>query len=388
MSPIKGSASFIFQNFSFLDFVPIGAFILRDDYSVIFWNSCVERWSGISKESILGTSILDHFPNLKKHQYSNRINAIFDGGPPAIFSSKLHKHLISCPIVDGGFQTHQTIVTAIQDKENDVTYALFTLQDLTDANKQISKFKAIKTKLANKESELKNTLLEVNKANEELERFAYVVSHDMKAPLRGIHNLITWIQEDLDGTSGEASENLKLLQAQGERMTSMIDAILNYSKVTSGPLKMEEVDVQELLNEIISELAIPSKFLVKFSTKLPVFISHRTKLKQVFSNLISNAIKYHNRPNGLIEISASKKDEEFEFVVTDDGPGIAPKYHKRIFEIFKTIEGESKKKSSGVGLAIVAKIVKDFRGTLVVESDVGKGASFKFTHPKIKCEMS
>jgi PAS domain S-box-containing protein len=148
MSPIKGSASFISQNFSFLDFVPIGAFILRNDYSVVFWNSCVERWTGISKESILGTSILDHFPNLKKHQYSNRINAIFDGGPPAIFSSKLHKYLISCPIVGGGFQTHQTIVTAIQDKENDVTYALFTLQDLTDANNQISKFKDIKTKLA------------------------------------------------------------------------------------------------------------------------------------------------------------------------------------------------------------------------------------------------
>ena len=148
MSPIKGSPSFISQNFSFLDFVPIGDFILRDDYSVVFWNSCVARWAGISKESILGTSILDHFPDLKKDLYSNRINAIFDGGPPAIFSSKLHKYLISCPIVGGGFQTHQTIVTAIQDKENDVTYALFTLQDLTDANNQISKFKDIKTKLA------------------------------------------------------------------------------------------------------------------------------------------------------------------------------------------------------------------------------------------------
>ena len=381
MSRIEQSASFISQNFSFLDFVPIGAFILRDDYSVIFWNSCVERWSGISKESILGTSILDHFPNLKKHQYSNRINAIFDGGPPAIFSSKLHKHLISCPIVDGGFQTHQTIVTAIQDKENDVTYALFTLQDLTDANKQISKFKAIKTKLANKESELENTVLEVSNAYEELERFAYVVSHDLKAPLRGMHNLINWIQEDLKGTS-EASENLKLLQDQGDRMAGMIGAILNYSKETSGPLKMEKVDVQDLLNEIFDELTIPFEFAIKFSTQLPVIISHRTKLKQVFSNLISNAVNYHDRPNGLIGIAANEKDKEYEFVVTDDGPGISPKYHKRIFEIFKTIETDSQKKSSGVGLAIVAKIVKDFKGTIDLESDIGKGASFKFTHPK------
>ncbi len=357
---------------------------MRNDYSVIFWNSCVARWAGIPKESILGTSILDHFPNLKKHQYSNRINAIFDGGPPAIFSSKLHKHLISCPIVDGGFQTHQTIVTAIQDKENDVTYALFTLQDLTDANKQISKFKSIKAKLAAKERELENTLQEVNKANEELERFAYVVSHDLKAPLRGIHNLIKWIEDDLKGTGVGKSKNFELLQAQGERMTSMIDGILNYSKVTSGPLKMEKVDVQELLNEIVDEIAIPEDFVIKFSTQLPVLISHRIKLKQVFSNLISNAVKYHNRSNGLIEISANEKDEEFEFTVRDDGPGIAPRYHKHIFEIFQTIEADSKLKSSGVGLAIVAKIINDFKGTIDLDSDVGKGAVFKFSHPKLK----
>ena len=215
-----------------------------------------------------------------------------------------------------------------------------------------------------------------------------MVSHDLKAPLRGIHNLINWIQDDLEGASGETSEHLKLLQAQGDRMISMIDAILNYSKVTSGPLKMEKVNVQELLNEIFDELAIPSEFIIKFSTQLPVLISHRTKLKQVFSNLISNAVKYHNRPNGLIEISANEKDEEFEFVIKDDGPGIDPKYHKRIFEIFKTIEADSKKKSSGVGLAIVEKIIKDYRGTIDVESDVGKGASFKFMHPKIKSEIS
>ncbi|MFT4580154.1 MAG: signal transduction histidine kinase [Nitrospinales bacterium] len=330
------------------------------------------------------SATLVHFYSaLDKDQYSNRINAIFDGGPPAIFSSKLHKHLISCPIVDGGFQTHQTIVTAIQDKENDVIYALFTLQDLTDANKQISKFKSIKTKLAENEVELENTVLEVSNAYEELERFVYVVSHDLKAPLRGIHNLINWIQDDLKETSDETSENLKLLQGQGDRMTSMIGAILNYSKATSGPLKMEEVDVRELLNEIIDELAIPSEFTIKFSTHLPVLISHRIKLKQVFSNLISNSVKYHNRSNGLIEVSASENDEEFEFAVTDDGPGIAPTYHKRIFEIFKTIEVDTQKKSSGVGLAIVEKIVKDFKGTIKLESDVGKGASFKFTHPKL-----
>ena len=167
-------------------------------------------------------------------------------------------------------------------------------------------------------------------------------------------------------------------------MTGMIDAILNYSKMISGPIKTEKVDVTELLDEIVDEFAIPSEFTIKFSKELTVLNSHKTKLKQVFSNLISNAVKYHNHSNGLIEVFANEKDEGFEFIIKDDGPGIDPKHHKRIFEIFKTLEVDAKKKSSGVGFAIVAKIIADLKGTIDLDSDVGKGASFKLTHPELK----
>ncbi|MBC8284606.1 MAG: HAMP domain-containing histidine kinase, partial [Nitrospinae bacterium] len=114
----------------------------------------------------------------------------------------------------------------------------------------------------------------------------------------------------------------------------------------------------------------------------PIVKSNSTKLKQTFSNLISNAFNHHDRENGKIVISALENDENFEFVVKDDGPGIAPQYHEKVFQIFNTLGVNSKKSSTGIGLAIVKKIVNEFEGEIFVESDVGKGASFKFTHRK------
>ena len=314
---------FIAQNFRFLDLMPVGAFIVNQEYEVQYWNSCLERWSEIPKETILGTSLLEHFPRLQQAKYANRIEGIFNGGPPVVFSSKFHQYLIPCPIGNDKHQIQQTMVTPVHDDEENIGYALFTLRNVTDVTNQLANFKSIKNDLLKKEIELENVLLEVKRINHELEEFAYVVSHDLKAPLRGIKYLADWIMESLeDKVTDESKENLQMLMERVVRMQDMIDAILNYSKNISGELKVEIVDSKALVKEIIEEICPPPSFHFRIHPDLPQFYTHRTRLKQVFSNLLSNAFKHHDREDGKVEIGVSQEDDMYEFTVKDDGPGI------------------------------------------------------------------
>ncbi|MBT3922842.1 MAG: PAS domain-containing protein [Nitrospina sp.] len=375
--------NFIARNFLFLDMMPVGTFIIDQNYWVHNWNSCLERWSGISKETILGTSLLEHFPRLKQPQYSLRINEIFKGGPPVIFSSKFHQYLIPCPIGKGRYQTQQTMVTPVHDEKVQNHYALFTIQDVTDATHQLAKFRTIKENLLKKEIDLGNLLLEVKRINIELEQFAQVVSHDLKAPLRSIQNLTNWILDNLEDKVAEDSKaHLHLMKEQVIRMQTMIDAILEYSKDIGGEHKMELVNTQTLIKEIIEEAHAPASFRFHIHPDLPKFYTHRTKLKQVFSNLVNNAVKHHDRQDGEVEIGVNDKGETFEFRVKDDGPGIDPTYQKNIFIIFQTASKKLSENSTGIGLAIVKKIVTDNKGTVELVSSLGEGSQFTFTWPK------
>ncbi len=363
--------------------MPVGAFIVDQNYVVRRWNSCLERWSGIPKESILGTHLLERFPKLKQPQYFLRIGEVFKGGPPLVFSSKFHQYLIPCPIGKGGNQTQQTMVTPVYDEEGQENYALFTIQDVTDATHQLANFRNIKKNLLGKEIELKTVLLEVQRINSELENFAHVVSHDLKAPLRGIKNLADWILEDLEGKITEESKmHLERLKERATHMHAMIDSILHYSRNISGELEIEFVDTKALIKEVIEELCPPSSFHLHIHPDLPKFNTQRTKLKQVFTNLIDNAFKHHDREDGKIEIGVKDTGDMFEFIVKDDGPGIEPTFQKSIFVIFQTISKKSTGDSTGIGLAITKKIVNDNRGTIELESSPGAGALFRFTWPK------
>jgi len=375
--------SFIAQNFRFLDMMPVGAFIVNQECLVLHWNSCLERWSGVSKDTILGTSLLEHFPRLKQPQYALRIEGVLKGGPPVVFSSKFHQYLIPCPVGTEKLQTQQTTVTSFHDEETQENYALFTIQDVTDATHQLAKFRAIKESVLKKEIELETVLFDVKRINHELGQFAHVVSHDLKAPLRGIQNLADWILETLeDNVNEESKVHLQLLKERVIRMQVMIDAILNYAKNIGGEMKVEAVDANALIKEIVEEISPPASFHFHIHPDLPTFQTHRTRLKQVLTNLISNAIKHHNRKDGTVDITMSDRGEMFEFIVKDDGPGIDPAYQKNVFIIFQTANNKLSEDNTGVGLAIAKKIVEDNKGKIELESTPGAGAQFKFTWPK------
>ncbi len=223
---------------------------------------------------------------------------------------------------------------------------------------------------------------ELERSNRDLDQFAYVASHDLKAPLRAIATLAGWIEEDLaEKLTGESKEQMRLLRSRVARMDALIEGVLHYSRVGRMESEGEEVDVGELLEEVIELQAPPLGFVVAVESGMPVFTTKRLRLGQVFSNLINNAIKYHDRSEGRIEVRSERRGDFYEFTVADDGPGIAPEHHDRVFVMFQTLQPRDQLESTGLGLALVKKLVEEEGGKITLESDAGEGARFRFTWP-------
>jgi signal transduction histidine kinase len=233
-----------------------------------------------------------------------------------------------------------------------------------------------------KAEELSRLAAALERSNTELDQFAYVASHDLKAPLRGIANLAQWIEEDLPGEApAEVKEHLELLKGRAHRMEGLIDGILQYSRAGRVRSAFEDVDTRALVKEVVDLLDPPDTLEIEIASELPTLHAERLPLQQVFMNLLGNSIKYVGRPDGRIRVEAEMAHGTYEFSVTDNGPGIAPGYHERSFGIFQTLEARDKVDGTGIGLSLVKKIVEHRGGRVWVESDEGAGATFRFTWP-------
>lgn len=222
-------------------------------------------------------------------------------------------------------------------------------------------------------------------AYRELDQFAYVASHDLKAPLRGIANLAQWIQDDLgERLPAESAEHLALLQGRVHRMEALIEGILAYSRAGRARGRAQSIDTGALVGEIVELLAPPPGVSISIPKDMPVLDADRVPLEQVFMNLIANAVKYAGADRDEAHISIGWRDlgDAFEFAVQDDGPGIAPEFHERIWGIFQTLAARDKVEGTGIGLSVVKKVIETRGGRVSLESAPGHGATFKFTWPK------
>jgi signal transduction histidine kinase/FixJ family two-component response regulator len=233
-------------------------------------------------------------------------------------------------------------------------------------------------------SQLSKTSGLLEKRNQELDEFSHIASHDLQAPLRGISNLADWLVSDLTGKlPPESQHQLELIQSRVIQMTALINGLLQYAMVGRENIPPVNVNLSQMIAEVVDMLAPPRNLAVQFPANLPTIKTHALLLKQVLSNLIGNAIKYHDRSAGTIKITVAEEDTQWRFTVIDDGPGIAPENHQKIFGIFQTLVGRDDTKGMGIGLAVIKKIVESRGGTVAVESTIGQGSTFSFTWPKM-----
>jgi len=252
--------------------------------------------------------------------------------------------------------------------------------ELSSANEKLEAEIAERKRAEERQAQL---LEEIESINQELKDFAYIISHDLKAPLRGIKTLVDWITTDYaDKLDEEGGEQMNLLSGRVDRMHNLIDGVLEYSRVGRVKEKMVQINLDELVREIIDSIAPRENIEITVENELPVVVCEQTRIIQVFQNLLSNAVKYMDKPQGQVRIGCVEEDGFWKFSVADNGPGIEEKYFEKIFQMFQTLSPRDEFESTGVGLSMVKKIVELYGGKIWVESEPGKGSTFFFTLSK------
>lgn len=231
--------------------------------------------------------------------------------------------------------------------------------------------------------QLERSISELERSNRDLDQFAYVASHDLKAPLRDIDNLSRWLVEDLGPALPEASgKHITRLRDRVGRMERLLDDLLQYSRAGRVIGPTQRFDLLQAVESAVAMVAVPADFTIDAPSGSLVVDSPRAPFEVVLRNLIGNALKHHDQPAGKVVVRWAAIGPRVELTVEDDGPGIPPEYHDRVFAMFQTLKPRDQVEGSGMGLAIVRKVVEAFDGTIHVRAGTSRGATFVFTWPR------
>lgn len=362
--------------FSILDHVPVGLCLLRQDWVVLFWNCCLEEWTQIPKTEIIGTNLCTRFPHLYHPKYQKRLQQVFRGGFPAIFSSQLHQAIVPVPLPNGQPRIQQTTVTAIPAfNEDRGFYALMSIQDVTELTHRIQIYQA-------EIQQRKRTEAELQRSNKELEQFAYIASHDLQEPLRMVTSFTKLLEQRYaDKLDSQANQIINFAVDGATRMQALINDLLAYSRVGRQGKALELIDCEVAVKKAIANL----QFIIQESgasikiDPLPKLKADAAQLVQLFQNLIGNAIKYRSQKPPEVSVGAERQQGEWLFWVCDNGIGIDPQQRERVFLIFQRLHSRQEYPGTGIGLAICKKIVERHDGRIWIESEVGRGSTFYFT---------
>ncbi|MEO9965128.1 MAG: ATP-binding protein [Reichenbachiella sp.] len=266
-------------------------------------------------------------------------------------------------------------VSTIRDENNEVKFTVMIADDITARKANEEKINGL-----NQELEIQVDKMEV--ANKELESFSYSVSHDLRAPLRAIDGFSKIILEDhKDEFTDESKRLLNVIISNSGKMAALIDDLLTFSRITRKVAEFKPIDFNLLISNIIEEQALDEKIFE--IDQLPEAKGEKILMKQALANLIGNAIKFSSKKEQpKVQIGYADKEEHYEFFVADNGVGFNMAYYDKIFGVFQRLHTESEFSGTGVGLAIVQKVILKHNGKIWAESHEGIGTTFYFTIPK------
>ncbi|RUT01064.1 hypothetical protein DSM106972_070700 [Dulcicalothrix desertica PCC 7102] len=373
------------EKFSHFDLIPLGLCILKSDYTVIYWNNCLEEWTKIPRKSILGTSLTQRFPHLSQLQYASRFEDIFKGGPPAIFSSQLHNYIIPAPSSQGKNRIQHTTVTSLPGIEEDSYYALMSIQDVTDLTYRVQKYRTMRDRALAEAVERKLAQESAEAANRVKDEFLAILSHELRTPLNPI---LGWSKLLKTRTLDEKSKSLAIetIERNAKLQVQLIDDLLDVSRILRGKLELEleTVDLAYIIQAALEtvRLAAEAKSIqlnIEINYDIGKILGDANRLQQIVINLLTNAVKF-TPTGGEVTISLEQIDTQVQLKISDTGKGITREFLPYIFESFRQADSSTTRKFGGLGLglAISRHLVELHGGTIMAES-LGEGLGATFT---------
>jgi PAS domain S-box-containing protein len=337
------------------------------DGTVITWNAGAELMFGYSAAEMMGRPITRILPPDRLHEEAYLIAQLELGKKISHFETRRVRE-------DGKSVDVSVTLSPVRNANGRVIAVSQTARDITERQQQ---------------RELRHKNQQLERSNRELEDFAHIAWHDLRTPLGGINSVAQWLEEDLrDSLSDESRRLLVLMRSRINRMETLLNDLLAYSRVGRTDTAVSETNLADIISRVINVLNPPAHIKIRVEGELPVIVTASAQLEQVLRNLIGNAIKHHDKQNGEVVLSARRSGDFLEFAVRDDGPGILPQFHEKIFQLFQTLKRRDEVEGTGMGLAIVKKLVERQNCRIDVHSrGDGAGTEFRFQWPTFPATM-
>jgi len=363
------------HNFDILDKLPLGALVIDKNYKIMHWNTIIEKWSKSDRESMVGHNLKEKYSNIENKRYSIRIDEVLNGGPPTVFSSQIHKHVIPIEVTTGQYAVHSTTVSALNS--NNENYALICIQDVTDFKKRATDYRLMRDTALAEVKIRKEFELKLEEKNKEFEAFSYRVGHDLKSPLALIKSLTEMVINEYDNRELVNGCTERIIKSS-QRGITIIEGLYKLSGISTKKIIYKVLDLDKILTDldvIFNNDMEEEKIKIKWDCPHQI-IGCAELIPQIFQNLISNAVKFADENIPEVFIYSKESGDKIIINVEDNGPGIPEDKRKVIFEAFNRLHG-NEVEGLGLGLNICKKILELHCGEIEVKSgEKLKGACF------------